>query len=97
MIILELLRQFNLNPFGAKDAAFVITVASGAQTSTGIVVLLVLALQASFGRAAAGIEVVYEELAHLLQVPAKKCGVVYSHFTFVVKSLCFSHSRTGRS
>ena len=40
-----------------------------AQTSTGIVVLLV----------AAGIEVVYEELAHLLQVPTKKCGVVYSH------------------
>jgi hypothetical protein len=28
---------------------------------------------------AAGIEVVYEELAHLFQVPTKKCGVVYSH------------------
>ena len=33
MIILELLRQFNLNPFGAKDAAFVITVASGSWTT----------------------------------------------------------------
>jgi hypothetical protein len=33
VIILELLRQFNLNPFGAKDAAFVITVASGTWTT----------------------------------------------------------------
>ena len=32
-VLLSLLRQFYLNPFGAKDAAFVITVASGAWTT----------------------------------------------------------------
>ena len=32
-VLLSLLRQFYLNPFGAKDAAFVITVASGAWTA----------------------------------------------------------------
>ena len=58
-----------------------------AQTSTGIVVLLVTTC----------IEVADEELAHLLQIPTKKCGVVNSHFAAGVKSLCFSHSRTGRS
>jgi hypothetical protein len=46
---------------------------------------------------AAGIEIVDEELAYLLQVPAKKCGMVYSHFATGLKSFCFSHSRTGRS
>ena len=34
VIILELLRQFNQNPFGAKDAAFVISVASGTWTTS---------------------------------------------------------------
>ena len=50
----------------------------GAQARTGIVVLLV----------AAGIEVVDEELAHLLQVPAKKRGVVYSHIYFSSSGCC---------
>ena len=32
-VLLSLLRHLNLNPFGTKDAAFVITVASGAWTT----------------------------------------------------------------
>ena len=79
MIILELLRQFYLNPFGAKDTAFVITVASGARTTgNGIAVggeaagKQVNAFPAADGKRE--VNVVDEELAHLLQIPAKSAA-----------------------
>ena len=37
------------------------------------------------------------KVLHPFQVKTVQCNVLYSHFAVGLKSLCFSHSRTGMS